>query len=72
MVNAPAPTVMLNLRGRTASWLVPGIRSASPTGWRVARGSVSICCCVMTPDTSVLVVSTTGASAVTVSDSCTP
>ncbi len=72
LVNAPAPMLELALRGRTASWFVPGIRSARSIGCRVASGSICICSCVMTPDTSTLAVSMIGASAVTDTDSCTP
>src|SRR5260370_39423544 len=39
--------------------------------WRVLTGRLSICCCVTTPETSPLLVSIGGASAVTVISSCT-
>ncbi len=71
-VKAPAPMLEFALRARTASWLVPGISSARSIGCRVASGSICIWSCVMTPETSVFVTSTMGASPVTVTDSFSP
>ena len=51
---------------------MPGNNSARSIGWRVASGSICICSCVTTPDTSVLLVSMIGASPVTVTDSFSP
>jgi hypothetical protein len=53
-------------RADVMSMLVPGRRRASEIGWRSAIGSDSIWSCVTTDATSVRVVSTTGASPVTV------
>jgi hypothetical protein len=50
--------------------LVPGSSSTRLAGCRSDIGRVSICSCVMTCATSVRVISMTGASAVTVTDSC--
>ena len=63
------PTLTVGKNDRVASTLVPGISSASERYCRELIGSASICCWVTTPDTSALVVSTTGASPVTVIDS---
>ena len=68
--SVPAPTCALLRRGRVPSWLVPGSSNASVTAARFATGSISICCCVITEETSLLVTSTTGACPVTVTDSC--
>ena len=51
--------------------VVPGISSASDRYCRELIGSVSICCCVTTPETSDFVVSTTGAAPATVTVSLT-
>ena len=60
------PTLTVAKNARVESMLVPGMSRASERYWRELIGSVSICCCVTTPETSDLVVSTTGASPVTV------
>ena len=61
------PTFTVAKNDRVASTVVPGTRSASDKCCRELIGNVSICCRVTTPATSALVVSTTGASALTVS-----
>ena len=68
----PAPTAAWDRRTVVASKVVPGRMSAREVGCRFAIGSESICSRVTTAVTSVLVVSTTGATPTTVSDSCTP
>ena len=65
------PTLTVAKNARVESMLVPGISSASDRYCRELIGSVSICCCVTTPDTSDFVVSTTGAVPVTVIVSAT-
>ena len=65
------PTLTVAKKARVESMLVPGISSASDRYCRELIGSVSICCCVTTPETSDLVVSTTGALPVTVTVSAT-
>ena len=57
------PTLTVAKNARVESMLVPGMSSASERYCRELIGSVSICCCVTTPETSDLVVSTTGAVA---------
>src|SRR5262249_56383306 len=59
------PMFTVGKNDRVASRPVPGTSSASERYCRELIGSVSICCCVMTADTSDLVVSTTGDSPVT-------
>ena len=70
-----APTDAFGRFTRAVSCPVAGTSSVRFTTDRSCTGSTEICTCVTTAPTSVLVVSTTGASPVTVTDSwsvCTP
>ena len=53
--SVPAPICALLRRGRVPSCLVPGSSRARVTAARLATGSISICSCVMTDETSLLV-----------------